>query len=123
MSLLDNLTSECSVNRPRYEHDQFGGESPSYDTLTTELACWPQPASQSQIVEFAKRDISITHKIYFASQPSFTYNSVAGYTLEVGDILVMTSGEFSGSEFEIKSQDDASAGLGHLFKVMAEKIR
>jgi hypothetical protein len=122
MSLIDNLTSECSVKRPRYVHDQYAGDKPTYDTLTTELACWPQPASQRDITEFAKRDEAISHKIYFAGKPSFTYNGQT-LNLEVGDILVMTSGEFSGSEFEYKSADDASAGLGVLFKAMCEKIR
>jgi hypothetical protein len=122
VSLIDNLTSECSVKRPRYAHDSLGGDKPTYDTLTTELACWPQPASQSEITEFAKRDEHITHKVYFAGKPSFTYNS-ATHNLQVGDILVMTSGEFSGSEFEYRSADDASAGLGVLFKAMCEKIR
>jgi hypothetical protein len=123
VSLLDNMPGECSVKRPVYALDKYGGDAPTYLTVKTGLACWPQPASASQILEFAKRDQQITHSVFFpGGQPSWTYNGES-QSLQPGDVISMTDGAFDGQEFEFKSGDDSSAGLAVVWRAMVEKVR
>ena len=88
--------------------DDLGGSKDSFADVFTDRECWQQPASNREVREFEKRGISVTDRIYFVTDPN----------LDEQHILVV-----NGQPYEVRSESDpdASAGLGILFKVFAEK--
>jgi hypothetical protein len=58
---------------------------------------------------YQKRGIAVTTKIYFTADPQLTTEN---YILIDGDIFEVRS----------KAKPDASAGLGVVFRVMAEEV-
>ncbi len=75
--------------------------------LFTDRACWRQPATSSEIKEYQQRDVVVTHKIYFTSDPGVD----GSYVLVVG-----------GDTMSVRSaaHPDASVGLGVLWRVMVQ---
>jgi hypothetical protein len=73
----------------------------------TDRACWRQAASESEILQYQKRGISVTHKIYFTTDPG----------LDERHTIVMGSDTM---EVRTYASPDASAGLGVLYRVMAD---
>ena len=49
--------------------DAIGGRNRVWNTITEDIACWVQPASGSTMEWWAERGITITHRIYFATEP------------------------------------------------------
>lgn len=108
--LLDNLPHTCTAKKRRRAKGTLGGSKDSFPTVVfTDRACWQQPAGDREIVEFQKRDITITNKVYFISDPELDENHV----------LVI-----DGDTYEVRSHSspDCSAGLGVLWKVMVELV-
>lgn len=108
MSLLDNFPHTATAKRRTRTKGTLGGAKDSFPTtLFTDRACWQQPAGDSQIEEFQKQGVTVTHKVYFVTDPA----------VDERDILII-----GGDTFEVRSyaSPDASAGLGKLFRVMVE---
>jgi len=108
MSILDNLPHSCAAYRRTRTSGTLGGSKDSFPTsLFTNRTCWRQSAGDSEKLEFDKRGTVVTHKVYFAADPN----------LDERDVLVIGS-----DTMEVKSaaRPDASAGLGVLWRVMAE---
>lgn len=86
----------------------------------TEVECWEQQASASEVKDYEKRGIRISRKIFFLADPGVT---------ERHEILIthrMVNGELTAVanpvSLDVKSRTDpdASAGLGVVYKVMAD---
>ncbi len=108
MSLLDSLPHTAIAKRRTRTKGTLGGSKDSYDTvLFTDRACWRQPASDSEVVEFQKRSQKITHKIYFATDPGLSDKDV----LVIDDDIM---------KIRSVSHPDASAGLGVVWRVFVE---
>ena len=108
MSLLDTLPHLATAKRRTRTRGALVGSRDSYDTvLFTDRACWRQPVSDSETLEFQKRDVKVTHKIYFNTDPG----------LSDTDILVIGS---ESHKVRSESHPDASVGLGVLWRVMVE---
>ena len=107
MSILSNMPHTCTAKRRTRTSDAYGGTKDTYSVLFADRACWRQPASNTDIVEFQKRDITVTHKVYFVADP----------TLDERDILA-----FGDDDLEVKSyaDPDASVGMGVVYRVMTE---
>jgi hypothetical protein len=108
MSLLDNLPHTATAKRRTRTKDSMIGAKDSFGTiLFTSRACWRQPASNNEIKEAAHRSQSVTHKVYFATDPELDEQCI----LEIdGDTMTVRSA----------SHPDASVGLGVLYKVMVK---
>lgn len=107
MSILDNLPHTCCKLLRTRTTDALGGARDDYAQEGDAIQCWRQPASDREQQQFAKRGITVTDKIYFTDNPAIS----AQHLLEIG-----------GRIYEVKSvsDPDASAGLGVVWRVMAE---
>ncbi len=116
MSLLDNFPHTCTTKRRTRTKGTLGGSKDSFAVVSTDLECWQQSATDAEILEFSRRGIIVTNKVYFPSDPG----------VDAGYILVVTNPQTGTTDtLEVKSRakPDASAGLGVLFRVMAELNR
>jgi len=109
MSLMDNLPHLATAKIRTRTRDDLGGSKDSWTTVFTDRACWQQPASATDIMLYQKREINVTYKIYFASDPGLNETHIV---------------EIGGVKFDVVSvaDPDASAGLGVLYRVMANKF-
>ncbi len=107
MGILDNLPHTCTAKRRTREQGSLGGGKDSFTTLFENRACWRQPVSDAEALEFNRRDIAVSHKIYFTSDPSVDERDV----IEMGDDRM---------DVISVSHDDASVGLGIVWRVMVE---
>jgi hypothetical protein len=113
MSLLDNLPHTCDLFRTGVVADDTGSGDHEQVDATAYIAdepCWVQPASAAEIIHFQRRDQIVTHKVYFNRDPG----------VRLTDKLDVTSGPYDGSRLTIRTHADSGAGLGLLWKVMAE---
>jgi len=69
--------------------------------------CWRQPAGDSEREYAMKRSISVSHKVFFTSNPS----------VDERDRLVFSDGEY---DVTSRPVPDASVGLGVVWKVMVD---
>lgn len=70
MSLLDHFPHKCTIRRKKYTKDSLGGAKLSYTVEQTNVLCWEQPAGDSEDTSYQKRGMSITHKVYFLTNPN-----------------------------------------------------
>ena len=107
MSILDALPHTCEAKRRIRTKDTFAGSKDSFTTLFSGRACWRQPASDSEITEYQKRSINVTHAVYFTADPG----------LDNSCILVIDGDTM---EVHSASHPDSSVGLGILYRLMVE---
>lgn len=107
MTILDSLPHTTTIKTRTRTADSLGGSKDTFTTVSSDVACWRQLASDREISEFDKRGISITDKVYFTSDPGVdeTYVLVFG-----NDVLEVRS----------YSAPDASAGMGVVWRVICE---
>ena len=105
--ILDHLPHTATAKRRTRTQDTLGSAKDSYTTVWSDRACWRQPVSDSERMEYEKRGQRVTHKIYFAADPELDeeYMLIVG-----GDTMSVRS----------VSDPDASVGLGILWRVMVE---
>jgi hypothetical protein len=107
MSILDNLPHTATASLRVRTKGTLGGSRDSDSAVFADRPCWRQAASDAEINEFARRDIVVTDKIYFVTNPD----------VDARHILVI-----GGDRLEVRSRamPDASVGLGIVWRVMAE---
>ena len=106
MSLLDNLPHTASAYPRVHTQGTHGGSRTSLGTaLFTDRACWRQPVSDREAVEYEKPGVVVTNKVYFVIDPA----------VDERHVMVI-----DGDEFDVLSQakPDATAGLEWAFRVM-----
>lgn len=117
MSLLDNFPHLCSARFRDRARGPIGGSSDDFSGVVfTDRECWRQVARHSEIELFEKRGITVTDKIYFLTDPLLDER----HNIEDVRDKDMTAG--TGQTLEVRSRaiPDAAAGLGVVYKVMAE---
>ena len=107
MSLLDHLPHTYVAKIRTRVKDTLGGSKDSFATVSSGM-CWHQQAGDSEVTEFQKRGITISGKVYFASDPA------------LNETHVLT---IDGQTYEVTShpEQDASAGLGVVWRVMVNR--
>jgi hypothetical protein len=114
MSLLDRFPHKGTISRLRYERDEYIGNREVAVPLATGVQAWVQNASMSEITEFQKRDMAVTHKAFF----------LADHGMRPGDLFTVTSGPaFVGDVLKFQAKSDRSAGLGVVHGAMFELER
>lgn len=108
-SLLDNMPHTATAKRRTRTVDSIGGAVDTWTVLFADRACWRQQAGDSESDSYEQRGISVTNKVYFASDPG----------LDERDVLVV-----NGDTMEVVSRPrkDASAGLGVLWRVNVNQV-
>jgi hypothetical protein len=118
MTLLDNLPHTAAIRKRSIVQDDYLGETETYVNSTTGLSVWVQPASQKEIDEFQRKDISVTHKVYFNTDPTAYFDDEEANAGEY-EILPST-GPMANQSLEVRSHAEATAGVGWGWKVMCE---
>lgn len=118
MILPDQLPHRCTIRKSRPDQDELLGEVDDPQTVDTDVHVWIQPASNSEITQFQRRDQEVTHKAYFKGNPGVR----PGYFLVPADGPTIAC-PVAGATLEVKSGAEATAGLGLLWKVMCREIQ
>ena len=113
MSLLENFPHTCTVKKRVRTKGSLGGSSDPLTTVATDLSCWQQSVGDSQVEEFAKRGIAVTDKVYFTTDPGVD-------TRHVLEVTNPQTGQTITLEVKSRALPDASAGMGVVYRVMAE---
>ncbi len=116
MTLLDNMPHTANVFNHTYSTagSPLGGRRRIEVANVTGIAVWMQNASQAEIQRHAKRDMVITHKMFYTP---------GDVDFDVGDTILITAGPSEvGLRFKHKTDADRSAGLGCLRAAMVEEI-
>jgi hypothetical protein len=112
MSLLTNLPHTVTHYRRKYSRGDYLDTQIEDEQQATGISAWVQNASQGEIERYQKKDESITHKVYFASDPG----------MRSGDVITVTAGpSFVGKTLNYRALTDRSAGLGVLFGAMFDE--
>lgn len=119
MSLLDNLPHKCKIQRRKRAAGSLGTGS-SLVVEQTDVACWVQQAGTSEIKEYERRGMRVNRKIYFNTNPGITEQHELVIT-ELNDVAIPAASQVP-LEVRTEPRPDASAGLGVLYKVMAEEV-
>lgn len=120
MSILNNLPHVCTAKRRTISRaGSLGGTKPTLPTIVfSSRTCWRQNARDSEKREFSKRGMTVTDKFYFTSDPGLSEEDI------LTDVRDKSASVGSGDgDWEVKSraEPDASAGLGVVYRLMAEK--
>ena len=117
MSLLDNFPHRCSIKTTYKAKDEIAGTRTKETTEQTNVECWEQQASNSETMEFEKRGMNISKKIFFVTDPQVTTKHEIVITHRLGVAVV------NPISYNVMSEPlpDSSAGLGVVYKVMVNK--
>jgi len=118
VSLLDNLPHRCTIRRRTRTKGTLGGSKDSQTNEQTNVECWEQNAGHNEVMDYEKRGMSISRKVYFASDPGVTSRHEILITERNGTTIS------SPVALTVKSEaiPDASAGMGVLYKVMCDRV-
>jgi len=120
MSLLDNLPHRCTIQRLSRTKGGLGGSRTAPTAEQTDVECWEQAATQADVLDYEKRGMSVTTKVYFAAQPMVTERHQIVIT-ERNGVAVPAASQVA-MDVVVEARPDASAGLGVLWKVMANDV-
>lgn len=112
MSLLTTMIHRVRIDRPTYTRDAGDvGNTVTMSTVASNVESWVQNARTDEIIEYQKRNMEITDRVFFNAKPN----------LQVGDEIVVTSGPSRvGDVLEMKDLVERSAGKGVLWRAMCE---
>lgn len=124
MSLLDNLPHVCTIQRRTRTASSLGGSASSAVIEQTGVACWVQQAGTSEAKDYEKRGMRVNRKVYFTERPNVTERHELIITAMIINGQLTTIPEADQIILTVKTEPrpDASAGLGVLYKVMAEEL-
>lgn len=115
MSILHNLPHRCRIELIGRADDSMGGSLEVPTVVADDVHCWVQPASSNEQMLFEKRGMDVTRKIFFTFNPQLTEQHQIIITRYPNPATVYESNPLTVLSFP---KDDASAGLGLLWRVM-----
>lgn len=122
MALLDEFPHKCSIFRMAPQPDGLGGLLYSIVLEQSNVPCWEQQASASEIMEYEKRGVNIQTKVFFADDPKVTERHCLLITERFGEATpnLDVTDVANPDVFNVKSfaYPDASAGLAVLWRAM-----
>ena len=116
--LLDSLPHKCSIRRKQRQKVALGGSKDVSIEELSDVSCWEQQASASEIRDYEKRGVSISRKVYFTEDLQLTERHVIVMTERNGKAVAPQELMDVMSE----PRPDASAGLGVLYRVMVNTV-
>lgn len=104
MSLLDDFPHSVNIVRPFNRRDKYGGTEQTEETVYEDEPAFKQPVSATDALDYEKRNMNVSHVIYFQRD--------LGLTTEHRVI-------HDGESYLVVAFSDASAGLGVVWKAAA----
>lgn len=117
-SLLDNMPHRCTIRVLKPTRDAIGGIKLVPTEVSTDNECWEQAATNDEILQFEKRGIIASRKVYFPTDPSVQENHEILITSRDRGVTTIASPQVL--KVKSRSEPDATAGLGRGFKVMCD---
>ena len=105
--ILENLPHTCTAKLKVRTQGAMGSSKNSLTTVFSDRACWRQPAGDSEQMLAMKMGVSVSHKVYFVSNPQ----------LDNRHVLVFSDGTY---DVTSRPMPDASVGLGVVWRVMLQ---
>jgi len=117
MSILNDLPHKVSISK-RERVKVSGGDGLPRETTTvisSDVECWVQQMSASEIHEFQKRGINVNRKVFFSDDPGVHEGMTLRMTEQNGTAIASADQQV----FDVISSPnpDASAGLGVVWRV------
>lgn len=103
MSLLDQFPHTVTIQRRTNQQDELGGDVEIWVDVATDVEAWVQVASASDIKEFEKQGMQITHAVYFNEDPEIN---------ETNQII------YNGKTFQFGAVQEDSVGFDIVWKAM-----
>jgi hypothetical protein len=124
MSLLDRLPHKCRIQRRENVTDGMLGRRISRVTVRSNVECWEQPLSVSEIAKFAKDSFQVNTKVYFKTDPGVQDNDeiVITHRLVSGVWVAVAAADEKILQVPKAAYPDAAAGMGALYRVMANYL-
>lgn len=104
--LIKNKGELITIQKPTETKTEDGKVTTVWSDYKTNIYAWIQPTDANTEMKFAKRNITITHKVYLTDSPDVTF----------GDRIKDASGDY----YIIKDDVDQS-GLGRLWELVVYK--
>lgn len=117
MGLLGSFPHRCTIQRRIRVGGALGGSQDKVAIDQTNVVCWEQQASAREIKDFEKKGMSINRKIFFLTDPSVT----SRHRILITERLGVTQTDPVALDVTAEALPDASAGLGVVFRVMANE--
>lgn len=119
--LLDaaTLPHTCTIRGLTYARDvdedfpNIGGDSPTPSNRLTSQECWVQPASREEISEFRRRDMRLTHTVFFGEDVACSEN----------EEIVPDNGPAANTVCKVLAYGECTAGLEVGWKAHVEQKR
>lgn len=117
MSLLDSFPHLCTISkRTRSKgNSTTGGSVDATPAVQTGVECWEQQLSSKEILEFQKRELVVSRKVYFLADPGIGTKNLI--TITSRDGLAIPEASQIPMDVVGNAQPDASAGLGVVYRV------
>ena len=116
MSILDELPHRCNIYRRARARDSMIGSKDTPGLEQSDVECWEQAASDREIMEFQKRGMEISRKVYFVDNPAVTSRHQLKITEREG--VAVTDYYL---DVVSAPEPDASVGLGVVYRVMCRR--
>lgn len=121
-SILDNFPHLCSIFRETPQPDGLGGTIYTVVIEKTNVSCWEQKLSSSEVLDYEKRGVKVDTKIYFVDDPQVTerHRILITSRFDVPSPNLDPTDVTNPNIFDVKTTDypDASAALQVIWKVM-----
>lgn len=120
MSLLDSMPHRCRIQRRTKVNDAISGATFSKIVEQTNIQCWEQPLSVTDILKYGKMGMSVNTKVYFIADPRVTDRNEIVITERQGTPVPVAQQK---TLRDITSYaPDKSAGAGVLWMVVGNYI-
>lgn len=116
MSLLDEFPHRCTIQRRKRSNDGKMGNVETRIVEQTDVECWEQQASATEVKDYERKGMKVSKKIFFISNPNVTERHEIIITKRNGVAVPAASQVIQ--DVSSEAREDASAGLGVVWRVM-----
>jgi len=118
VSLLDNLPHICTIRLKSHAQGSMGQSKVTARNVRLNMACWEQPAGDSEFGSYQKEGVRITHKVFFLENPYVKRRYQIVITHRQG-VAVANPKVLDVVSYPMP---DATAGLGVCYRVLCEEV-
>ena len=118
MTLLDSFPHKCTIRKRVRVKGDLGGSKDSYTDLESDVLCWEQQLSASEVDDYQKQGIQANRKVFFTSD----YSVGRRHQILITEREGVTVTSPIALDVISTPMPDASAGLGILWRVAVRDV-
>lgn len=115
------MPHRCSLYRIDRQQDALGSSRDIPSLMDTDVECWEQQASASEIHEWMQRGVKCSRKIFFPEDPGITEQYEIVITSRDRGDTELTEDQQLRLTVVAQPQPDAGAGLGVVYRIMCDE--